>query len=216
MNWNYPQSINDLDLQGERGQLASDSWQHQVVVATKASVIMLLLCGGLYTGGVTMLGQWLFPHQATGSLIQVNGKTLGSELVGQAFVSDHYFHGRPSAAGYDPMATGGSNLASDNPELRERVAADSTVIQLREGVQAVDIPVDMLAASGAGLDPHISSQAAYLQVPRIARERQWDEAKVKAVISAHIEAPQWGMLGQPRVNVLKLNLALDAMSASSQ
>ncbi|KKD01252.1 hypothetical protein KY46_04845 [Photobacterium halotolerans] len=190
--------------------LESGAFLHQVFIAIRASIMMLILCGVLYTGVVTSLGQLLFPFQAAGSMIQQNGQNIGSIHIGQEFVSDRYFHGRPSAAGYDPTATGGSNLAPSNPELRARVATDSAAIQTLEGVKAEQIPVDMLAASGAGLDPHISPASAYLQSPRIARVRNLDEAQVNALIAEHTDMPQWGVLGQPRVNVLMLNLALDA------
>ncbi|WP_202604001.1 potassium-transporting ATPase subunit KdpC [Photobacterium halotolerans] len=210
MNMNSSPSLSGLQAQNINAGLESGAFLHQVLIAIRVSMMMLILCGVLYTGVVTGLGQLLFPFQAAGSMIQQNGQNIGSIHIGQEFVSDRYFHGRPSAAGYDPIATGGSNLAPSNPELRARVAADSTAIQTLEGVKAEQIPVDMLAASGAGLDPHISPASAYLQSPRIARIRNLDEAQVNALIAEHTDMPQWGMLGQPRVNVLMLNLALDA------
>ena len=182
----------------------------QLLTALRATLVFLALCGLVYTGIATFLGGLLFPHQATGSLIERDGQTLGSSLVGQPFESTQYFYGRPSAADYDPTATGGSNLAPSNPELRERARGDSERIQTKEGINADAIAVDLIAASGAGLDPHISPAAAELQVPRVAEARGIPVETVREVIQQHTQGPQWGLFGQPRVNVLELNLALDA------
>ncbi|TCN76092.1 potassium-transporting ATPase subunit KdpC [Shewanella fodinae] len=182
----------------------------QLLTALRATVVFLVLCGLIYTSVATFLGGLLFPHQATGSLIERNGQTIGSSLVGQPFESTQYFYGRPSSADYDPTATAGSNLAPSNPELRERVSRDSEWIQAKEGVNANAVPVDLVAASGAGLDPNISPEAAELQAPRVAEARGIPVATVRAVIKQHTQGPQWGLFGQPRVNVLELNLALDA------
>lgn len=184
-----------------------------LLTGLRFSVLMLVLCGVIYSGAVTLLAEQLFPRQASGSLVQQNGNTVGSELIAQPFPSARYFHGRPSAANHDPMATAGSNLAPSNPALRERVAADSARIQVQEKVESKAIPVDLLAASGGGLDPHISPASAHLQAARIAQARQWDIDKVSALIDRYTEGPQWGLFGQPRVNVLLLNLALDAATA---
>lgn len=186
----------------------------QLLTALRASVVFLVLCGLIYTGIATILGGVLFPHQATGSLIERDGQIIGSQLVGQPFASLQYFYGRPSAADYDPTATGGSNFAPGNPELRARVAADCTRIQAQEGVAASAIPVDLLAASGAGLDPHISPAAARLQAPRVAAARGLSEATVLAALVQATEDPQWGLFGQSRVNVLLLNLTLDDQAIS--
>lgn len=131
-------------------------------------------------------------------------------MVGQPFESPQYFYGRPSAADYDPTATGGSNMAPSNPELRDRAVSDSSRIQAKEGVAANAIPVDLIAASGAGLDPHISPEAAELQALRVAVARGLPVETVLETIKQHREGPQWGVFGKPRVNVLELNLALDA------
>jgi K+-transporting ATPase ATPase C chain len=182
--------------------------QH-LVTGFRASLALLFVCGVVYTGTVTQLGSALFPEQAKGSLIQLDNVVIGSEFIAQPFVDNKYFYSRPSAADYDPMATGGSNLAPSNPELRQRVMAASLEIQAREAVGAIDIPVDLLAASGAGLDPHISPAAAKLQVARVAQARQLTQAQVSSLVAQFIEPPQWGIFGQARVNVLRLNLALD-------
>lgn len=187
----------------------------QLLTALRAALVFLVLCGLIYTGVATFLGGLLFPHQATGSLIERNGEPLGSSLVGQPFESAQYFYGRPSAADYDPTATGGSNLAPSNPELRDRARGDSERIQASEGANADSIPVDLVAASGAGLDPHISPAAAELQAPRVAAARSIRVETVREVIKQHTQGPQWGVFGQPRVNVLELNLALDAQQQST-
>lgn len=183
----------------------------QLLTALRAAVFFLVLCGLIYTGVATFLGGLLFPQQATGSLIEQEGRVIGSRLVAQPFVSPQYFYSRPSAADYDPTGTGGSNLAPSNPELRARVRDESARIQTLEGVTANAIPVDLLAASGAGLDPHISPKAARLQAPRVALARDLPMERILEVVEQHTQEPQWGVFGQPRVNVLQLNLALDAL-----
>lgn len=190
----------------------SSPLSHQLLIGVRAAVVFLVLCGLLYTGIATLLGGLLFPHQATGSLIEKDGKRIGSELVAQPFGSPGYFYSRPSAADYDPTATGGSNLAPSNPALRERVADDSARIQEAEAVSASAIPVDLVAASGAGLDPHITPEAAQLQAARVASARKLPESAVFGAIGSATEGRQWGLFGQPRVNVLKLNLLLDTLS----
>lgn len=186
-----------------------DSVPRQIMTALRAALVFLVLCGLVYTGIATGLGRVLFPHQATGSLIYQQETAVGSSLVAQPFTSPWYFYSRPSAAGYDPTATGGSNLAPSNPELRQRAQEESARIQSLENVQATAIPVDLLAASGAGLDPHISPEAALLQAARVAAARGVDVEQIKVVIDEVQESPQWGLFGKPRVNVLQLNLSLD-------
>ena len=172
------------------------------------TVLTFALGGLLYPVVTTLIGGALFPVQANGSLITQNGKVVGSSLIGQTFSGARYFIGRPSAAGsgYDPTAASGSNLAGSNPALRERVQADSAAIVKREGVQALQIPADLVTASGSGLDPHISPEGAALQVARVAKARNLSAQQVQAAVTAATETG----LGQPRVNVLQLNLALDA------
>jgi K+-transporting ATPase ATPase C chain len=156
----------------------------------------------------------IFPRQANGKLIVVNGKTLGSSLIGQAFSSPGYFRSRPSAAGaagYDADASGGgaSNLAPTNSALITRVAAD--VEKAQKENPSAKIPIDLVTTSASGLDPHISPAAAEFQIPRVARERSMSEADVRTLVAKHTEARQLGFLGEPRVNVLELNLDLDAV-----
>lgn len=188
----------------------------QLLTALRASIVFLALCGLVYTGIATFLGGVLFPHQATGSLLEREGRIVGSSLVAQPFASPQYFYSRPSAVGYDPTGTGGSNLAPSNPALRERASADSVRIQALESVNADAIPVDLISASGAGLDPHISPAAARLQAPRVAAARGMPEAGVLSAIEQATEGAQWGLFGQPRVNVLLLNLALDHQAINAK
>ncbi len=180
--------------------------------ALRFSLVALVCCGALYSGGVTLLNQLLFPAQSNGSLIQAtDGKVLGSVLVAQPFSAERYFHGRPSAVNTDPMNTAGSNLAPSNPVLRERVAAESARLAALYQVDASTLPLDLLASSGSGVDPHISPAAAQLQVERVARARGCATATVTTLVEQQTLAPQWGVLGEPRVPVLPLNLALDQL-----
>jgi K+-transporting ATPase ATPase C chain len=171
-----------------------------------------VLLGIIYPLAVTGLAQVMFPRQANGELIRKSdGKIVGSSLIGQPFTSAGYFHSRPSAAGpagYDPMASGGSNLGPTNKALLDRVSASVQGLQAEN--PAAGIPVDLATASGSGLDPHISPASADFQVPRVARERGMSEAEVRAVLREHSEDRQIGFLGEPRVNVLELNLDLDS------
>jgi len=176
------------------------------------ALVCLLGTGLLYPTIATLLGQTLFPVQARGSLIEREGIVVGSSLIAQPFTSERYFQPRPSAAGYDPRAAAGSNAAPSNPALRERIAAASSAIAAREGIAPAQIPSDLVTASGSGLDPHISPAAAQAQLARVARARGMDTARIQALVSAHTAAPTFGVLGQARVNVLELNLALDALT----
>lgn len=175
-------------------------------------VIMTLLLGIIYPLLVTGIAQLLFPRQANGSIIYHKGKAVGSELIGQPFSRPGYFHGRPSAAGggYDAAASSGSNLGPTNPELLYRIAQQEKMVRSENKLaENQKIPADILTASGSGLDPHISPQAAYLQCERVAAARKVPGDKVKAVLVKQIESREYGILGEPRVNVLQLNLALD-------
>ena len=166
---------------------------------------------------MTGIGQAIFPAQANGSLVRdARGTVIGSALVGQAFASDRYFRTRPSAAGdgYDGGASSGSNLGPENDDLIAAIEDRQAAIAEREGVDVAQIPADAVTASGSGLDPHISLAYAELQVPRIATERGLAQDEVRALVAAHTEARDLGFLGEPRVNVLLLNLALDETARS--
>jgi K+-transporting ATPase ATPase C chain len=181
-------------------------------------VIFTALTGVIYPVVVTVIAQVAFPRQAHGSLIKRDGKVVGSELIGQAFDQPRYFWGRPSATapfGYNAAASTGSNLGPTNPALIDAIAA--RVKALREsGVDAgKPIPVDLVTASGSGLDPHISPAAALFQVERVARARGRSVDEVQRVVEQHIEHRTFGVLGERRVNVLKLNLALDGQTSNA-
>jgi len=173
------------------------------------ALVLTMLCGGVYGAGMAAIAGLLFPARAEGSLIRVHGQVVASVLVGQPFASERYFRGRPSAVGYDPMAAGGSNLAPGSARLRARVRRRSAAIAHREHVAPGDIPADLVTASGSGIDPGISPAAALLQVSRVARARHLNPAVVRRIVERRIEPPVLGVLGQPRVNVVQLNLALD-------
>lgn len=176
------------------------------------AAIILLGFGLSYSLVGATLGRALFPAAATGSTIERDGHVVGSALVAQPFADARYFQPRPSAANYDPMAAAGSNLARSNPDLHKRIAELTLAVAEREGIAPAEVPTELVTQSGGGLDPQLSPRAAQVQVARVARARGIDIATVEALVAQQTGAPQFGVLGQPRVNVLRLNLALDALA----
>lgn len=174
----------------------------------------LLLFGLGYALLATGIGRALFPHQAQGSLVERDGVVVGSALVAQPFADDRYFTPRPSAASYDPMALAGSNQARTNPDLRTAIDEGVAAVAAREGIDPAAVPGDLVTRSGGGIDPHVSPEGARVQVARVAAARGLAPDAVQAIVDAHTEAPTFGLLGAPRVNVLLLNLALDEADAT--
>ncbi len=186
----------------------------QIRPALMALLVFTVLTGLVYPLVVTGIAQLFFPRQANGSLIVVNGQTVGSTLIGQSFDAPKYFWGRLSATGpfpYNAAASSGSNLGPTNPALLDAIKARIAALKAADPSNTQPIPVDLVTASASGLDPHISLAAVYYQVPRVARARGMSEADVIALVDQYTEGRQLGFLGEPRLNVLLLNLALDGI-----
>lgn len=184
----------------------------QLRPALMTLLLLTIITGLLYPLALTGVAQALFPRQANGSLIVQNGQVLGSSLIGQPFDDLKYFWSRPSATSpfpYNAAASGGSNLGPTNPALIKAVQDRVATLTAADPDNPVPIPVDLITASGSGLDPHLSPAAADYQVRRVARARGMDEDVVRRLVAEHTEGRQWGVLGEPRVNVLLVNLALD-------
>jgi K+-transporting ATPase ATPase C chain len=186
----------------------------QLLPGFRITIVLTVLTGLCYPGVVTGLCQMLFPRQAAGSLITRGGRVVGSELIGQGFARPEYIQPRPSAAGangYDASASGGSNLGPTSQKLADRVRASAAQFRRDNPAYQGPIPADLLTTSASGLDPHISPASALAQAARVAQARRVDETRVRQLIESQVEARDWGVLGEPRVNVLKVNLALDQL-----
>jgi K+-transporting ATPase ATPase C chain len=182
-----------------------------LIISFWFTLVTTVIFGLLYPLAITGLAQVFFHDRANGQLIERGGKIVGSRIIGQAFTGPGYFHPRPSNAGtgYDPTASGGSNLGPTNKNLIDRVNSD--VKKLQDENPGVAVPVDLVTSSGSGLDPHISPAAAEFQIPRVSRARHVSESDLRNLIARHTLGRQFGFLGEPRVNVLELNLELDAL-----
>lgn len=181
-----------------------------LLITLRVALVTLLLTGVLYPLGITLLAQVFFPENANGSLIQdKSGRVVGSRLLGQAFKQPGYFHPRPSAAAYDGLASGGSNLGSTSAVLRQRVTLEIARLHAANPEASDPPPVELVTMSASGLDPHLSPAAALWQVPRVARARGVRSARVRAALEESINGRDVGILGEPTVNVLELNLILD-------
>ncbi|HSP17416.1 MAG TPA: K(+)-transporting ATPase subunit C [Thermoanaerobaculia bacterium] len=177
--------------------------KEHIIISFRITIALLVITCGVYPLLVWAVGQLAFHHRANGSLITRSGRIIGSELIGQNFSSERYFHGRPSAVDYDATHSGGSNLGATSKKLEERIATAARTFS------SWPIPADAVTTSASGLDPHISPANALLQVSRVARARGLEERRVRALVEAHTEGRFLGVFGEPRVNVLLLNLALE-------
>jgi K+-transporting ATPase ATPase C chain len=182
--------------------------------ALRVTIVSIVLLGFIYPLAMTAIAAVLFPHQANGSLVIVNGKVVGSSIIGQLWTKPQYFAGRPSAAGkgYDPTSTGGTNLGPTSKKLIDSTKATIAQLKKQNPDAAGPPPIDLVTSSGSGIDPDISPEAAYWQAPRVAKARGESLATVRALIADHVQGRTFGFLGEPRVNVLEINLALDGLT----
>lgn len=186
----------------------------QLATALRITIVSIVIFGFIYPFVMTGLAQVIFPRQANGDFVTVNGKVVGSEIIGQLWTKPQYFHGRPSAAGkngYDPTSTGATNLGPTSKKLIDATKATIAALKKENPDAQVPVPMDLVTSSGSGIDPDISPQGAYYQAPRVAKARHMTVVAVNAIIAKHVTQRTWGILGDPHVNVLDLNLALDSV-----
>jgi len=202
------ENLTHKPAQAQAGSSVHPLWKTAILF----TLVTTLLFGIIYPLVMTGIAGLLFPHQANGSLILQNGQVIGSELIAQSFTSDKYFHPRPSAAGngYDATSSGGTNLAQSNAKLATRIQGDIDALQKQNPGKSV--PIDLVTTSGSGLDPDVTPDNAFYQASRVAKVRGISEDKIRELINQHISQRQLGLFGEPRVNVLELNLALDQLS----
>jgi potassium-transporting ATPase KdpC subunit len=183
--------------------------------ALRVTIVSIVLLGFVYPLAMTAIAAVLFPRQANGSLVTVNGKVVGSSIIGQLWTKPQYFAGRPSAAGkgYDPTSTGGTNLGPTSKKLIDSTKATIAELEKQNPDAAGPPPIDLVTSSGSGIDPDISPEAAYWQAPRVAKARGESLATVRALIAGHVQGRTFGFLGEPRVNVLEIDLALDGLKS---
>lgn len=188
--------------------------RNQLRPAIMLTLVFVVVTGLIYPGVVTAVAKVIFPRQANGSLVTLNGRVIGSTLIAQQFTQPWYFHPRMSAAGsgYDATASGGTNKGPTDRKLADTLVAGAIAQAETDGVPKGQVPADMATTSASGLDPHISPANAFFQVARVAKARATDSARVRELVQRHIEGRQFGLFGEPRVNVLALNLALDSLA----
>lgn len=191
-------------------KIKEDSLQH-LFPAVIYTIITVIALGIVYPLAMTGIAELLFPQQANGSIVYHNGVAVGSNIIGQLWTKPKYFHGRPSAAGngYDPTSTGGTNLGPTSKKLMDATSAAIKQLKKDNPNATGAVPMDLVTSSGSGIDPDISPEAAYYQAPRVANARGMTVARVDAIVAAHVQPREMGFLGEPHVNVLELNLALD-------
>ena len=197
--------------------LALSSQGHSVLRPSLGLIVVgFFIAGMLYATASVSIAQLLFPVQANGSLIELDGRIVGSSLVGQNFVGEQYFHGRPSAVSYNVDGMAGSNLAVSNPDLQKQIKERTVQFAQNNHISEQHVPNDMVTASGSGIDPDISPESALLQVKRVAQQRHLAEQQLRDLVQQQIQPAQFGIYGQARVNVLQLNLALDQLSSTTR
>ena len=198
-------------------QELKDNTVSHLAAALIYTVVSVIVFGLIYPLAMTGIAQLLFPHQAKGSMISVGGKPVASAIVGQLWAKPQYFHGRPSAAGkgYDATSTGGTNLGPTSKKLIDATRQTIEALRKENPDATMPIPMDLITSSGSGIDPEISPEGAHYQAPRVARARGLTAAEVDALIDRHVQPRTFGIIGEPRVNVLELNMALDAMKRTA-